>query len=116
MAFPDPTVLLAEAARHPFTAGLLGAVVSLKGAPGKSWWERCFNVLCGGLIAGYLSPGLASWLELMEPAQQSALSFVCGMVGMTVVSVVLAGLRRIDVKAIIESWTINGGTDNEPRP
>ncbi|GAB5388876.1 MAG: hypothetical protein Alpg2KO_18440 [Alphaproteobacteria bacterium] len=108
MAFPDPTVLLAEAARHPFTSGALGSLVSLKVAPGKTWWERTFNVIGGGLIAGYLSPGLSIWLELAEPAQQSSLAFVCGMVGMTVLSVVLAAIRRLKVAEIIESWAKRG--------
>lgn len=47
-------------------AGLFGALVSLKWAPGDSKWEKCLTVFSGTVAAIYLPPPFLHWLGLRE--------------------------------------------------
>lgn len=78
----DPDKLLSS----PFVIGAAGAIVALKGAPGKSWLERIFNAGCGALLAGFLSAAIAEWLGLRTPEMRSAIAFVVGLFGMNLVA------------------------------
>lgn len=80
-------------AKSPFVVGLLGAVVALRGAPGDTWSERAFNIFCGTLLAGYLSPALAEYFGLHSPAMSSASAFVVGLFGLNLVATVVQLLK-----------------------
>lgn len=43
----------------PFAVGAAGGLVSLRYAPGLSYKERAFNLLCGALLAGFLTDAIA---------------------------------------------------------
>lgn len=72
----------AELVKSPFFAGLIGSIVSLKWAPGISWFERLFNATCGSMMAGFLSPAVAQYLKLSSPEMQSATAFATGLLGL----------------------------------
>ena len=84
----------------PFVVGAAGAFVALKGAPGKTWFERLFNLSCGVLVAGFLSSALAEWLGLKTVETQLAVAFLTGLFGMNVVAaghVFISEIKLADV-------------------
>lgn len=85
----------------PFFIGLAGAVVALKGCPGKSWGERVFNAGCGALLAGFLSAAIAEWLGLKTPEMRSAVAFVVGLFGMNLVAAANAWIGEIKLSDVI---------------
>lgn len=85
----------------PFVVGLAGGVVALKGAPGKTWLERVFNAGCGALLAGFLSEAAAEWLGLKTPQMQSAIAFLIGLFGMSMVASANTWLSRVALSDVI---------------
>ena len=85
----------------PFFVGAAGAVVALKGCPGKSWGERVFNAGCGALLAGFLSAAIAEWLGLKTPEMQSAVAFIVGLFGMNVVAAANVWICEIQLADVI---------------
>lgn len=99
----DPEKVLAS----PFLIGLAGAVVALKGAPGKSWGERLFNAGCGALLAGFLSAAIAEWLGLTTSEARSAVAFVVGLFGMNLVASANAWISEAKLSDVIP-WLRKG--------
>lgn len=102
--------------RSPWAAGAIGALVGLRGAPGNSWGERAFNVLCGSLIAGFGTPAAAEWFAVISPAMQGALSFALGLFGMNVIALATATVRSFnpqDIKDWLAAWV--PGRRNTPK-
>lgn len=91
----------------PFAVGLCGAVVALKGCPGKSWAERGFNATCGALLAGFLSAAIAEWLGLRTPETKSAVAFVVGLFGMNLVASVNFWLSEAKLSDVLP-WMRKG--------
>lgn len=74
-----------DVARSPFTAGLLGAVVTaLRGMPGTTWGERISHSVAGALMAGHLGPGIGEWFGLTGQSMLGATSFLVGMFGLNI--------------------------------
>lgn len=72
-----------DLARSPFTAGLLGAVVTaLRGMPGTTWRERASHSVAGAFMAGYLGPGIGEWFGLQSQSLLGATAFLVGMFGL----------------------------------
>ena len=99
----DPSKVVSS----PFVVGLAGAIVALKGAPGKSWGERCFNAGCGALLAGFLSAAIAEWLGLRTPETKSAVAFVVGLFGMNLVASINSWLSEAKLSDVIP-WIRKG--------
>lgn len=87
--------------RSPFLIGAVGALVALRGAPGETWPTRIFNVLCGGLIAGFVSPAVAEWFSLTSPAMQGAMAFASGLFGMNFVATAVAWIKQIQLSDVL---------------
>lgn len=92
---------VSSAAANPFAVGVLGAIVALRGTPGTSWWERAFNLFCGAILAGYLSPALAEYFDLKTPATQSAAAFVVGLFGLNMVATVVQWSKTITLADLL---------------
>lgn len=95
---------LDKVARNPFMAGALGALATLRFAPGASWWERATNVLAGSVCAGYCAPALAEWWAIALPGVRSALAFGVGMFGLSLAAAITQGIRDTRVAEIIAGW------------
>lgn len=91
-------------AANPLVAGLAGAFVGLRFAPGASWLERITNVAAGAICSGFVAPAVGEMLRLQSPAMLGFLAFVVGMFGMSLASAVMQGLRDIRMSEIITSW------------
>lgn len=78
---------------HPAFAGLFGALVSLKFAPGTRWGERIFNVFCGVAIAWNLSMPIAVYFKLDVAQFSGAIGFMLGLAGMHVAHALLTWVR-----------------------
>lgn len=91
----------------PFLIGLAGAVVALKGAPGKTWFERVFNAGCGALLAGFLSAAIGEWLGLRTTETRSAVAFVVGLFGMNLVAAVNVWLSETKLADVLP-WLKKG--------
>lgn len=89
---------------HPLTAGLGGALVALRFAPGLSWIERLANVIAGAMCAGYLAPAAMEVLTLSSLSAEAALSFVIGMFGMSIAAAVIEAVRAVDWARIVTGW------------
>lgn len=85
----------------PFVIGFAGAVVALKGAPGKTWGERIFNAGCGAALAGFLSAAIAEWLGLRTPEMKLAFAFVVGLFGMNMVHAINIWLRDLKLADVL---------------
>lgn len=101
----DPSKFVAT----PLTAGLIGAMVGLKFAPGLTWTERTVNVLSGSACAGFIAPAAGELFKLTTPSMLSALAFFLGMFGMSLAAAIMVGLRDVKVGEIIQSWFSRGG-------
>lgn len=88
----------------PFFVGGIGSLVALKFAPGLTWPERFTNVVCGLLLAGYLTPALTAWLEFGSVGLESAAAFVVGLLGMSLAAAIFDGVRATKFGDIISSW------------
>lgn len=90
--------------RTPWLAGVAGSFVAVRFAPGTSWGERVFNVMCGALCAAYITPAIADRLEVVKAPQQSAIAFVVGLFAMTLAAAIVQGIRETNVAEIIRGW------------
>lgn len=94
---------------HPVMAGLLGAFAGLKFAPGLTWPERFFNVVCGASCAAYISPAIGELFDLSTQYKQSGLAFLIGMFGMSIAASIMAAIRDYPLGEIIKKWLTRGG-------
>jgi hypothetical protein len=93
------------AVRSPFAIGALGALVTaVKFTPGASWPERAFNVAAGSLFAGFLTPAMIDWLGMRNASYMSGAAFLFGLLGMSLASAVLSGIKDTPVGQIITGW------------
>lgn len=94
---------------HHVTAGVGGALVGLRFAPGASWVERMTNVFAGAACAGWLAPAAAELFELRSVSSEAALSFAVGMFGMSIAAALIDAVRTTGWADIITSWTKRRG-------
>lgn len=94
---------------HPLAAGVLGALVGLRFAPGITWLERVSSVATGTVFAGYVAPAAGEIFRLSTVSMQSALAFAIGMFGMSAAAAVMQGLRDIKLGEIMTGWISRGG-------
>lgn len=94
---------------HPLAAGVGGALVGLRFAPGLSWPERMLNVAAGAACAGWVAPAAGEIFELTSVSAEAALSFAIGMFGMSIAAAVVEALRTVAWSDIITSWTKRRG-------
>ena len=101
--------------RSPFATGALGAVVTaLKFTPaGTAWYERMFNVLCGSLFAGFLTPAFAEFTGLSSPAMVSWSGFMFGLVGLSLAAALLQAIKETPGAQIIASWLQRSSPSNK---
>jgi hypothetical protein len=90
--------------RSPWIAGGLGALVGLAFAPGATWRERAFNVLCGGLCAGYITPALTEWLRIEPAGMKAFAAFAVGMFGLSVAAEAARWIKAGGVGQLIAAW------------
>lgn len=84
--------------KSPYVMGFLGAlIVSIKGMPGASLWERLVNVACGAILAGVASPAASEYFSLHTAAMQSAMAFAVGMFGLNIVAAFQTWLKTMKV-------------------
>lgn len=91
-------------AANPLFAGMAGALVGLRFAPGISWLERATNVAAGAACSGFVAPAAGEMLRLSSPSMLGFLAFVIGMFGMSLASAMMQGLRDLEVSKIITGW------------
>lgn len=96
-------------AAHPLAAGVLGALVGLRFAPGISWVERLANVATGTVFAGYVAPAAGEVFSLTSVPMLSGLSFAVGMFGMSLAAAVLQGVRDVKWGEVFTGWVSRGG-------
>ena len=101
---PLPEVDVNRAAHHPLTAGLLGALVGLRWAPGTTWLGKLSNVAAGSLFAGYLGPVAAQLLGWPGPEAQSALGFGFGLFGLSLAGSVAQAIKETQLSELVKQW------------
>jgi hypothetical protein len=101
----DPTKIIGA----PLAAGVAGAFVGLKFAPGINWTERLVNVATGSACAGFVAPAAGEAFRLTSPSMLSCLSFFLGMFGMSLAAAMMVGLRDVKIADIIQSWLSKRG-------
>ena len=90
-----------KAGQSPFIVGLLGAIVALRGTPGASWPERAFNVACGSMLSGYVSPAMAEYFGLATSNMQAASAFVVGLLGLNLVATLVLWLKELKLADLL---------------
>lgn len=100
---------LDSATRSHFFSGALGAVVALRYVPGTTCWERAFNVVTGAVTAGYTAPALIEWFHVQTPGFANASAFFIGLMGMSLVSACIDGLKKLPVAEIVTGWISRKG-------
>lgn len=104
-----PDIDAAALLNHPAVAGLAGALVGLKFAPGATWHERLFSVAAGAAISVYAGPITAEQLALTSEGARMGLGFGLGMFGLTVADVISRGVRDLKLGEIIAD-KLRGGS------
>lgn len=90
-----------ELIKSPWVAGAMGALVALRGVPGITWLERVFNLLCGAIIAGYMSPAAADYLGLTKPETHYAAAFLMGLFGLNLIAAIVEAIRTADLGSVL---------------
>jgi hypothetical protein len=102
---------------NPFVVGAVGAIVSLKYAPGDKWFDRAQNVFGGSVCAGYGTPFLVEWMGWTSPHITVFAGFVIGLVSMTLVAEILQAVKGVKwsdlLVTLITSFT-SARAKNEP--
>lgn len=93
----DPEKILSS----PFVIGLAGAIVALKGAPGKTWRERLINAGAGMLTAGFMTPGVAEFFALNTPAMHAAAAFAIGLFAMNFIAAASNWIRESKLSDVL---------------
>lgn len=101
----DPNKIFA----NPLTAGVAGALVGLRFAPGMSWLERITNVASGAACAGFVAPAAGELFNLSSISMQGALAFAIGMFGMSLAASIMQGVRELKLADIISGWISRRG-------
>lgn len=94
---------------NPFIVGLAGGVVALKGAPGASWPERLFNIICASLMAGFGGPAVAEWFSFTSPAMLAWSAFLIGLFGLNLAATGVDWIRSAKPGDVIPWWPKKGG-------
>lgn len=92
---------------NPFFVGGFGSVIALRWAPGLTWIERLFNVVCGLALAGYLAEPVTEGLKLTSPAMLSGTAFLIGLFGMNLVAAINSWIRETKLSDLLP-WVKKG--------
>jgi len=95
-------------ARSAPGAGLVGALISLRFAPGLTWAERAVNVVSGTAIASYVGPSAADVLMLHSDNAKMGVAFMLGFLGISLAGSVLQAVREIKLAEILGGWLRKG--------
>lgn len=79
--------------RHPASAGLVGALISLRWVPGTTYMQRATNVGSGWGIAYFCGPIVAEFFGMTTPSSQLGLGFALGLFGVNLVAVVMDTIK-----------------------
>lgn len=93
----------------PEGAGLLGALVGLRFAPGLSWLERLGNTVTGLACASFIAPAAGELFKHNSPTMIGFLAFVLGMFGMSCAAALAQGIRDLKLADIISGWISRKG-------
>lgn len=85
----------------PFFIGLAGAVVALKGAPGKTWADRLVNAGMGTLIAGFMTPAVSTFFGFTTVPMHSGIAFMLGLFGMNITSAINEWIRAAKLSDVL---------------
>lgn len=83
-------------------AGTLGAILSLRWAPGTTWWERLTTFGSGIGMAFFIGPYLMERLEVKSANGLMAAGFMLGILGAHLIAKCVAGARKLDLQKLIE--------------
>lgn len=87
--------------KSPFLIGLAGAIVSLRWAPGTSWWERFFTAASGSLMAGFFAPAASQYMKFESAEMQSATAFAMGLFGLNAAATALRWLSTLQLADLL---------------
>ena len=100
---------LHKLATSPEGAGLLGALVGLRFAPGLSWLERLGNTITGLGCASFIAPAAGEMFKANSPTMIGFLAFILGMFGMSVAAAIAQAIRDLKLAEIIAGWISRKG-------
>jgi hypothetical protein len=87
-----------------FAVGFLGACISLRWVPGKTYKERLFHLLSGATCASIFTPALLEWLIVPQGSIRFALAFAVGVFGVSLVAAIHTVIQEVKWKEIVRSW------------
>lgn len=77
---------IAPIAQDPIAAGMVGSVLSLKWAPGKTWTSRAFSVGCGMSLSFFGLPGIIDYCGITAKGAAPLAGLLVGIVGCKLLS------------------------------
>jgi hypothetical protein len=95
---------IVEVLSHPASAGIVGALIGLKFAPGVSWSERLFNLTAGSTIAWFGAPAAIEFFAIKSQGMTSFLSFSIGMFGLSIAAAIFSGIKETKLGEILTRW------------
>lgn len=93
---------------HPFMAGMAGSLVALRWAPGKSWWDRFFNVCSTIPIVIYGGPAMIDLFGITTDSMILLMGFAIGALGLNIFAKLYEGIKQTEVAAILSSYFKRG--------
>lgn len=112
MAAPDFDFAgLASAAKHPATAGVAGALLSLRLIPGSSIGEKVWTLASGAVVAFYAAPAACDYLQIGSEAAIGLVGFLSGLFGLALIHQMMEAIKQTPWGEIVASWLRRKGGD-----
>lgn len=94
----DWLAVLRLIAEHQYTAGVLGASLSLRWTDGQDWTGKLFAFGCGVAAFLWVAPMLAEWLGTKATWSPNFCALMCGMFGRHFASKAARTVEKMDVQ------------------
>lgn len=95
---------LVDIAQHHAVAGSAGSVVAGAMMAGEPINGRLVKVACGMLVAGYVTPLVASFVGVSSAPAVSALAFLLGLFGLALVAQIMRAISELRGSEALQSW------------
>jgi hypothetical protein len=98
-----------EVISHPAFPGIIGALVGLKFVPGKTWFERFYNLTSSCAIVWFGAPAAIEFFSMTTEGMRGLTSFLLGLFGLSLAKAIFSGISETRLGEIATGWLSRKG-------